>query len=99
MSRLRKRLAKMIVEALAERGINAMVDPDDLSPAVGWFRTSPQADCYIWEGFGHYTDLNLRIVLYGNTTMTQIVRSGKVTLSPDRMMSNTCFDVYDATGN
>jgi hypothetical protein len=101
MSRLRKRLAKMIEEALLEHGIEATVDPNDLDPATGWYRTSPQADCYRWEGFAKYKDpaLSIQISVNSYTTMSQIVKSGKATLSPDRVYGKTSFDVYDATGN
>jgi hypothetical protein len=100
MSRLRKRLAKMIEEALLKQhNIEATVDPEDLHPATGWYRTSSQADCYRWEGFGSYKDPSLRIQisLCGWTRMTQIVKSGGAILTHDR--GGASFEVYDATGN
>jgi hypothetical protein len=46
---VRKRLAKMIVAALAEEGIEARCEPKDLWPALGYWRQIEQ-DVYSWEG-------------------------------------------------
>ena len=46
---VRKRLAKMIVAALAEQDIEARCEPKDLWPAQGYWRQIEQ-DVYSWEG-------------------------------------------------
>lgn len=46
---VRKRLAKMIVVALAVEGIEARCKPKDLWPAQGYWRKIEQ-DVYSWEG-------------------------------------------------
>jgi hypothetical protein len=89
----------MIEAAFKERGQSVTIDPDHLRPAAGWYRTSPQADCFRWEGSGEIDGLTVGVYLYGVTTMTQIIKSGGATLVADRHHSNTSFDVYDATGN
>jgi hypothetical protein len=47
---VRKRLAKMIVAALAAEGIEARCEPKDLWPAQGYWRQTQQ-DVYSWEGY------------------------------------------------
>ena len=46
----RKRLAKMIVAALAAEGVEARCEPKDLRPAQGYWRQIQQ-DVYSWEGY------------------------------------------------
>lgn len=46
---VRKRLAKMIVVALAKEGIEARCEPKYLWPALGYWRNIEQ-DVYSWEG-------------------------------------------------
>jgi hypothetical protein len=47
---VRKRLAKMIVAALAKEGIEARCEPKDLWPAQGYWRQIEQ-DVMSWEGY------------------------------------------------
>ncbi len=61
---VRKRLAKMIVAALAEDNIEARCDPKNLWPAQGYWRQVEQ-DVMSWEGycevksFGKWTSRSL----------------------------------------
>lgn len=50
MGGVRKRLAKLIVAALAREDIEARCDPKNLWPAQGYWR-QVQQDVYRWEGY------------------------------------------------
>lgn len=59
---LRTRLAALLEAALlAEFGIKVLVPPEELYPAEGWYRTSPQADCFRWTGSGKWQDRRRRV--------------------------------------
>lgn len=47
---VRKKLARMIVSALAKEGVKAVCDPSALWPAQGYWRQVEQ-DVYSWEGY------------------------------------------------
>lgn len=44
----------MIVAELAKAGMHVAVDPDQLRPTQGFWRTHWQADCMPWDGFVRY---------------------------------------------
>lgn len=46
-----KRLAKLLEAALTPfyPQWKLTIDPEEIYPATGWYRTSPQADCLRWE--------------------------------------------------
>lgn len=94
MSKLRIKLAKMIeAQFLEQDGKVVKVDPDDLDPAQGWYRTSHHADCYRWEGMAGWSfeaGSILAISLYGADTMTSMVKNG-IVLTKDR---ETSYDVH-----
>ena len=50
MGRIRTRLAKAIEETMKEAGYTALVDPDGLLPATGFYRTNSSVDGKPWEG-------------------------------------------------
>lgn len=55
---------------------------------TGWWRTSPQADCYRWEAWGTHPDFpdspNLRLNLGSYDTMTDCARYGFKFLKDER---------------
>jgi hypothetical protein len=51
VGRLRQRLAKAIVQAFANEGIEVRCDPSKLMPAQGAWRSDSRLDCYRWEGW------------------------------------------------
>jgi hypothetical protein len=76
MSRVRVRLAKILSEALTrERGQPVTVDPDDLHPAKGYYRTG-NGDHFRWEGFARLG--GVRITLDSYVPMTTLVKSGVI---------------------
>lgn len=46
-----RRLAKLLEAALQPHypQWKLTIDPEEIYPALGWYRTSPQADCLRWE--------------------------------------------------
>jgi hypothetical protein len=97
MSKLRDKLADLLEEAFAEIGIEVSVNPDQLWPATGFYRTSGN-DSYCWEGQANVKGTTTFYSLTSYSTMTSIVKSKKATLSRDRTHVST-YDVYDANGN
>lgn len=76
--RVRVKLAKMIVAAMAEKGIEVRVKPEDLWPTTGHYRTSRFSCADPWQGKcernirGHW----LTVMLGAGSTMTEIVKAG-----------------------
>lgn len=83
--RTKQRLAKMLTDAARATGLDVKdVDPDNLDEAMGWYRTSRsyQNEALRWEGTmilnGGNSSVGFRVCSW--CTMTEIVRSGGVTL-------------------
>lgn len=97
MSHLRKRLAKMLEEAMLETtGRVITMNPKDFVIAQGFYRTDSRSDSYRWEAYAF--EGRVRICFSSYSTMTAIVKSGAAKVVRDTRMASS-FDVYDATGN
>jgi hypothetical protein len=51
VGKLRQRLAKAIVQAFADKGVTVRLDPKNLYPAQGRWRSDFRMDVMRWEGF------------------------------------------------
>lgn len=95
----------MIEQAFKQQhGMTVAVDPDDLHPATGAWRTNWMLDVYRWEGSGRWTDFGhkghdgkgLQISIDSWEPMTALVKSGGVKISCDR---STAFEVWTREAN
>lgn len=81
IGKTRARLATMLEEAFKAQGLSANIDPGNLRPASGAWRTMAHLDVYRWEGCCAVTYPNgatLTTPLYCWDTMTDCVRHGFV---------------------
>jgi hypothetical protein len=69
VGRTRARLARAIAQA-----IGLPVEPENLWPASGHYRTSPHADVLRWTGFVHEGNLTWTVGSWD--TMTALLRHG-----------------------
>lgn len=83
MSELRARLTEHF---LAE---GFVVKEEEIYPAKGHYRSSPYADCFRWEAFGHAVGGGPTVYFTSWTTMTLCVKRG-IVLTKD---NPTSFDV------
>ncbi len=77
MSDLRARLAKLF---LAEGYI---VKEEEFYPARGHYRSSPYADCFRWEAFGHAVGGGPSVYFTSWETMTKCAKRGIVLTKDD----------------
>lgn len=77
MSVTRRRLAKRIEEAFAEQhNIIVSCDPETISFATGFYRTSNQSDMYRWTAPCRLEGLTVGPVLDSYDTATECVKRG-----------------------
>lgn len=81
--RTRTRLAKLLEAAFAKVGMAVRVDPEDLHPAKGYWRTDSRADVYRWEGWASSGRDSWESVVSWHT-MTELLRG--VELIRDRAL-------------
>lgn len=79
----RERLAKLLEAGFSELGVVARVDPSDLHPATGCYRSDCRRDVYRWEGWGRREAKGHESVVSWYT-MTALLRGGGVKLIWDR---------------
>lgn len=76
--RLRRKLAGQLEEAFARIGKAVSIDPSDLVPTQGYWRTNHLADVYRWEGWGRVPGSQLEISIASWYTMTELVKGVSV---------------------
>lgn len=63
---------RVALAALLSKETGRQVNPEDVVPATGWWRTDCRADCYRWE----IATGPSKLVLGSWDTMTECVRNG-----------------------
>lgn len=97
--RIKTKLASILTAALRDQGHDVVdADPEHLYEALGYNRSSPQADIYRWSTSVPLRGSALTVRVDSYTTMTKIVRSKGMVLDKDERMALTYY-AYDATGN
>lgn len=95
----------MIEAAFKEqRNMTVTVDPEDLHPATGAWRTNWMLDVYRWEGTGRWTDFGhkghdgngLPISIDSWEPMTALVKCGGVKISQQYA---TAFEIWQRDSN
>lgn len=84
MSYLRKRLAKKLENAFE----GCKVNPDELFPAKGAYRTNKQLDNFVWEGI-IVDEHGIRRCIGSYQTMTELVKCDNFVYTDNEIMGWT----------
>jgi len=89
----RIRLAKLLEEAFSEIGMTVKVDPEDLRPALGYWRTDHRADVYRWEGWAK-TERSYVVGINSWHTMTELIAAGIKVERVERVGRMRSFEAF-----